>query len=314
VLSIFALALVACSAGEASRTLDRFEYSQVHMGGRVRISVYAAHRQQADTACEAAFARIAEIDALMSDYRPDSELNRLVARAGGGPVPASPELIVVLRRAAELSSLTEGAFDVTCAPLVQLWRQTRRTGRMPDPEVLTAARSRVGWERVGVDPEAGTVTLQKGTRLDLGGIAKGFACDEAIASLRQHGVDRALVEAGGDMAASGPPPGKRGWAVDLRGLGGTLHLRDSALSTSGDAEQSVRIGSRVYSHILDPRTGLGLTHRWQVSVLAPDGLTSDGLATALSFFGERESGPLLERYGARAIFVRPGDANPRAGR
>jgi len=122
--------------------------------------------------------------------------------------------------------------------------------------------------------------------------------------LRRVGIDRAMVEAGGDIAASGPPPGKIGWRIEVMRRGGeAFWLRDGAASTSGDAEQFVVVGGKRYSHIVDPRTGIGLTNRRQVTVLARDGLTTDALATALCILGPTEGRPLLERFKATAIFT-----------
>jgi FAD:protein FMN transferase len=276
------------------------------MGGRVRIVVYARTEAAAERACTAAFARFAELDAIMSDYRVDSELMRLCARAGQGPVAVSGELFHVLELSQRLARLSGGAFDVTCGPLVALWREARKVGQLPDPEKMAAAQALVGYCKMHLDAAARTVELeQPGMRLDLGGIAKGYACDEAIRVLKEHGIDRALVEAGGDIAASGPPPGRGGWSIAVRGMAQPFTLANGGLSTSGDTEQFVEIGGVRYSHVLDPRTGLGLTNPIQVTVLARDATTSDSLATALCVLGEREGRPLAARHRAQAFFLLP---------
>src|SRR5205807_2426091 len=157
---------------------------------------------------QAAFARVASLDASMSDYRQESELMRLCAKAGGPPVRVSDELFFVLRRAEEVSRRSDGAFDVTVGPVVRLWRRARRTQKLPDRDQLAQALARVGYKNVRLDARARTVQLLKpGMQLDLGGIAKGYAADEALKALKKHGVTRALVAAGGDVAMSGPPPG-----------------------------------------------------------------------------------------------------------
>src|SRR5204863_5231810 len=143
----------------------------------------------------AAFERIAALDTIMSDYRRDSELMRLCARAGGPPVRVSPDLFLVLRRAQEVAERSGGAFDVTVGPLVALWRQARKTGILPDPAAIERARALVGWQKVQLDAGTSTVRLAaRGMKLDLGGIAKGYAGDEAQAVLKKHGIRRALVE------------------------------------------------------------------------------------------------------------------------
>jgi thiamine biosynthesis lipoprotein len=283
------LALVAAAAA-----LARYEFSQPHMGVEVRVALYAASREQAERAGRAAFARIAELDAALSDWKPDSELNRLCDAADGEPRPASDDLVGVLRAARRFSALSDGAFDATAGPLVRLWREARRSAAMPDSETLARARALVGYRRCRVDAVRRTVALEPGTRLDLGGIAKGYACDRALEAISREGVGSALVAIAGDVAVSGPPPGQPGWKVSTPAPGlPVVVLRDSAVSTSGDTEQYVELGGVRYSHIVDPRTGLGCTERWQATVVARRGVTADALATALCVLG----GPGAARLG-----------------
>lgn len=304
--------------------LTRYSYAQVHMGVEARLTVYAPSESAAERACAAAYRRMAALEDIMSDYRPTSELMRLCARAGGPPVKVSPELFTVLSRAQELSQKSRGAFDVTVGPYVRLWREARKTRRLPSPAALRAARKLVGWRKVRLDPRRRTVRLLvPGMRLDLGGIAKGYAGDEAIRVLWRNGIARAMFEAGGDIVTGGPPPGRGGWRIEVADRGRDwigsvpeyITLKHAALSSSGDTAQFVEIGGRRYSHIVDPRTGLGLTDRIAVSVLAPNGSTSDGLSTTLSVLGpEKGRAVVRSRPGMKAWFrrARPGSvAAPR---
>ena len=227
------------------------------------------------------------VSAALSDYHDASELNRLCDRyAVGVPEPVSDDLFRVLRAARGFSEASGGAFDVTVGPVVKLWRRTRRTRELPDPTELAAARERVGWEAVTLDKDARTVTFARpGVRLDLGGIAKGYAADAALAALRERGITRALVDAGGDLVAGDPPPGEDGWTVAVGDGGETLSLANAAVATSGDAYKFTEVGGVRYSHIVDPRTGLGLTDRSTVTVIAADGVTADAWASAVSVLG-----------------------------
>jgi thiamine biosynthesis lipoprotein len=146
-----------------------------------------------------------------------------------------------------------------------------------------------------------TVDLRlPGMLLDLGGIAKGYACDQALLALLTHGVDQAMVEAGGDVAMSGPPPGKPGWTIGILGCDtGGLCLANCGISTSGDAEQCLEVEGRRYSHVVDPRTGMGLTHRLQATVIASTALLSDSLTKVCSVLDLCEAAPILQRYCAR---------------
>lgn len=282
------------------------------MGVQVRITVYAPDQETAARACAAAFGRFAVLEDVMSDYRPTSELMRLCAKAGGRPVPVSRDLFVILERALAVSAQSRGAFDVTVGPFVALWRRARKTGQLPSATELATARTRVGWQKVRLDKAKQTVRLLvPHMRLDLGGIAKGYAADGAQAVLQGYGVACALVEAGGDLVASGPPPGRAGWRVALANAGTVVYrpvatLANEAVSSSGDAEQFVDIGGRRYSHVVDPRTGLGLTRRIGVTVVAPDGITSDSLSTAVGVLGPEAGRALARSYRATSVYVRLG--------
>lgn len=302
--------LTYSDAAQRPNALTRFTYTEYHMGVDARIVVYARDKTTAEKACFAAFARIAELDTIMSDYRVDSELNLLCAKAGGPPVHVSDDLFKVLQRAAEVSRRSGGVFDVTVGPVVQLWRKARKTGVLPDPALLQRARQLVGWQKVMLDARRHTVRLTvRGMKLDLGGIGKGYADDEAQKILRANGITSALVEMGGDIVVSQAPPGAGGWTIRVpnAGKGDTpmdLHFANQAISTSGDTEQFVVIGGVRYSHIIDPRTGQALTTRIQVSVIARDGFTSDPLSKVITFLAPKERAKFLKNYPGVKTFMR----------
>jgi FAD:protein FMN transferase len=301
-LGLFLLALSAVASHTADPTPTRYEFSEPHMGTLYRIVLYAPDETTAKKASRAAFDRVADLDAIMSDYRPTSELMRLCEKAGGDPVPVSPDLFTVLAKAQEVSRLSDGAFDVTVGPVVRLWRQARKTRKLPDPEKLAKALELLGYQNVRLDADKRTVQLlKKGMLLDLGGIAKGYAADEALKALKKHGLSSALVAAGGDVAVSSPPPGEEGWKVGIANLGDpeskpqrVLVLHDAGVSTSGDQEQHVEIDGKRYSHIVDPRTGLGLIGRRSVTVVAPNGITSDSLTKVVSVLGPEKGFKIIE--------------------
>ncbi len=275
----------------ADESLQRFEYTQIHMGVPVEITLYARNQEAANRASDAAYARVKAFDRIMSDYDPDSELMRLCATSGTGQqVPVSPELACVLCRSQDLSLRTDGAFDVTVGPLVELWRIARRQKQLPSAERLQSARERVGWRKLRLDHSARTVELlETGMQLDLGGIAQGYAADEALRVLRENGVPRALVDVSGDVVVGDSPPGREAWRVEIEPLRKddpdakpqVVLLRNAAVTTAGDAYQFVEIDGVRYSHIVNPQTGLGQTIRRSVTVIARDGITADGLDTAV---------------------------------
>lgn len=297
------LALLPLCAGScAAPELQRFEYEEPHMGTRFRLVLYAADAPAAESAAGAAFARLAELDGLLSDYDPESELSRLSARsAGGAPpeaIPVGDDLWRVLVRAQELAERSGGAFDVTVGPYVRLWRRAARQGALPSPERLADAAAAVGHAKLALEIEGRRVRLGAADmRLDLGGIAKGYALDEMLRVLSGRGVERALVDGGGDVAVSEPPPGRAGWRLAVpapTGSGGEagagagpvrLELARAAVATSGDTSRYAEIDGVRYSHLVDPATGLGLVRRIGATVVAPDGATADALASAACVLG-----------------------------
>ncbi len=288
------------------------------MGLPFRIVLYAPDQRTADGAADAAFARIKELNNVLSDYDEASELSRLSRTSGSGQtIHVSDDLWFVLKRSQEISGQSNGAFDITVGPLVQLWRRARRQRQLPDPALIQEALKAVGFRKVRLDARRQTAALLvPDMGLDAGGIAKGYAVDEALKVLRTHGVTRALVTGGGDMAAGDPPPGKNGWRIEVAPLDATnapparfVSLALAALATSGDLFQHVVIDGERYSHIVDPRTGMALTDHSLVTVIARDCTTADGFAKVVSVLGTSNGFKVLRKNrGVEAHLVRkPGE-------
>ena len=316
-LSIIALTgllmCVSCRTAAAGPPLERFSFNSPHMGTLFTITLYATNETFAESAANAAFRRIAALDEIMSDYRADSELMQLCDQPFGKPVPVSKDLFDVLARSQEISKLTDGAFDVTIGPCVRLWRFSRKRKTLPTPQELAAARAAVGWQKLKLDARARTATLlAPNMRLDLGGIGKGYAADQALKELKGRGIDRALVAASGDIAIGNPPPDEPGWKVGISGIdvktNDTAHallLHNCGISTSGDTEQFVEINGIRYSHIVDPATCLGLTNRIQDTIVAPNATTTDGLDTALSVMDVQRGLKLVDSMpGTATLFLK----------
>jgi thiamine biosynthesis lipoprotein len=313
----FALAGLAFALATAAPELERFEAIETHMGTSFKIILYSADGSLASRAHRAAFERIGALDLILSDYNPESELMKLCDRAGGPPVKVSGELFEVLSRAREMAERSEGAFDPTIAPVVRLWRRARRDRKMPDAESIRKALAAVGYRKMALDPKARTVRLEAGVKLDLGGIAKGYASQEAVKAVRAMGISRVLVAGAGDIVVGEPPPGRDGWSVAIAPLDSpgasrpklSLNLKNAAVSTSGDAERYVEIDGIRYSHIVDPRTGVGLTRRISVTVVARDGATADALDTAVVVLGpDRGLALVAATIGAEVLIVRGTDS------
>lgn len=307
------LALAALPA--AADAEERFEWSAPRMGTLARVVLYAPSRSAAEAGARAALARIARLDARLSDYRAESELSELARRAGGPPRRVSQDLFFVLQSAQDLARRSDGAFDVTVGPLSLLWRAARRRGALPPAQDLEAALARVGHAWLLLDPDGRRCRLVRpGMRLDLGGIGKGYAADRALAELRSRGLERALVTLGGEVVAGAPPPDRPGWTVEVRtpspeSARAPLLIRDAAVSTSGDTEQWLEVDGVRYSHVFDPRTGQALAGRRSVTVVAREGIEADALATALSVLGAERGLPLVEASReAAALFYQEAEA------
>ncbi|MBN2021226.1 MAG: FAD:protein FMN transferase [Pirellulales bacterium] len=303
----------AASASADGPQPTRFERTGLEMAVPVRLLFYAPDEATANRAAETAFSRFRQLNAIMSDYDAQSELRKLGDLSGDGQFhPVGEDLWRVLAASREFSRQSDGAFDVTVGPVVRLWRRARRQHELPKPVQLAAARRAVGWELIELDEKRRAVRLAApGMRLDLGGIAKGYAVDEALKAMAAVGVDRALIDAGGDIGLGAAPPDKPGWRIGvirLEANGPPQHyvvLAHRAIATSGDTWQSVEINGKRYSHLVDPRTGVGLTDHSNVTVIASDATTADALASAVSVLGPEKGLALVDRTpGAAALVLR----------
>ncbi len=275
------------------------------MGTTFRLVFYTHNDSLAETATSKAFKKIEDLNAILSDYVPDSELNTLSQHSGSDQwFPVSASLFEMLSKAQEVSRATNGAFDITVGPYVQLWRKLQRAynPRLPAPDTLKKISQAVGFRHVNIDKINQAVRLSRpNMQLDPGGIAKGFAADEALQVLYSHGIQSALVDAGGDIVLGDAPPGKEGWSVAIqyhksKNIKASMHLSlaNKAIATSGDLFQYTEIDGKRYSHIINPATGLGLTNQSTVTVIAPDGITADSYASAVSVLGPRKGIAFLE--------------------
>ena len=303
--AVLLFVLLVCTANAEH---SRFTFERGLMGTRFAITCHGTDEATAKAAADAAFERAEEINAVASDYIAGSELLRLSEKPGK-PVKVSPLLYDLLVNSIEMARRTEGRFDPTLGPLTKLWRESRRVGKLPSNEALATARAACGWRLLELDPSDHSVVLRNpGMRLDLGGIAKGYAADAMFDVMKSKGFPATCIAAGGDLRLGDPPPGKSGWSVGIKTLekektSGELMLSNCAVSTSGDLQQAVEIDGIRYAHIIDPNTGLGLTRHFAVTIVAADATTSDALATAACVASPEEAAPLARQWGARDVRI-----------
>lgn len=270
------------------------------MGTVLEISLCVSDRARGEALLGELFEEVTRLERVFSRFDATSDLSRLNRAAGSGPIPVAEPLAELTELSIGYTQLTRGAFDVTVGPLVVLWLEAERAGRLPSAEALAAARSRVGPAWVGVDRAASTVELRlPGAMLDLGGIAKGWTLDRLAGKLREAGVSRALLAFGqSSICALGKPAGWDGWGILLGdasgGFAGTAQLDDRSISVSGSLGQYAEIAGRRYGHVIDPRTGEPLTRARVAAALAADGARAEALSKALLILGERDGIELLE--------------------
>jgi FAD:protein FMN transferase len=305
------LAAVSTAAEPSSRQPARREYSEIHMGVPWRIVLYSPDETIAKEAAAAAFARVADLDHILSDYDPDSELSRLSDTAPSKePIPVSDDLWRVLWFSKRLSEKSAGTFDITVGPLTKLWRRARRERVLPRADLLAPAREATDYRALVLDEKNHTAQLTKPhMRLDAGGIGVGFAVDEALAVLRKNKARIAMIDASGDIGVGDPPPNSAGWCIAIEPPAGQgkpsryVELANYAITTSGDAFQAVEIDGVRYSHIVDPRTGLGLTTRMAVTVIAPDCITADSYTKPICVLGPEKGFEIIESTPGAAAYV-----------
>jgi thiamine biosynthesis lipoprotein len=276
------------------------------MGTFARVVVVAKNTNTAETCIRAAFEEIENVDRLMSDYKEKSEISKINRLAADKPVKASEPTYEVLKKSIAFSKLTDGAFDITVGPLVDLWRSAAKKGRPPTEQEIAQAKTRVGFEKLVLDDRNRTVKFAvDGMRLDLGGIAKGYAIDKAVDAMQKRRAVGGMVDIGGDIRCFGTPAGKKDtWRIGLqdpnaeRGTQGrvllTLQIEDKAVATSGDYQQFVLIGEKRYSHIISRDTGCGAAGLSSVTILADKTADADALATAVSILGANKGLALVE--------------------
>jgi thiamine biosynthesis lipoprotein len=313
--------LVACMSGlgcggmradPLPESLERFVFEKAEMGVPFRVTLYARGNSEAQLAAQKAFARVSELNAVFSDYDSDSELSVLCESSGkGNSMRVGVDLWTVLERALYFSKKSDGAFDISVGPLVNLWRTARRKRTLPAPDKIREALGRTGYSSIRLDEASNSVELLKSRmRLDAGGIAKGYAIQEALKVLVNLGHKACMVEGGGDLAVGDAPPGAAGWRVSITALDHqnapapqVLEMTHQALSTSGDLYQRLEIDGVRYSHIVDPRTGVGLVDHSLVSVLGPNAMDTDALSKVIAVLGPERGIPIAEQMEGVSVYV-----------
>jgi thiamine biosynthesis lipoprotein len=305
-LLLFAFLVTSASSLHAQE--QRYTFEKGLMGSPFKLVFYAKNDSVAKVAADNAFKRVEELNEIMSDYRDGSEINRLSATSGSGKwVPVSKDLFDILAVSQDISAKTGGVFDATLGPVVQMWRHATRKGIFPAEDEIRDALARTGYSKLKMDSKTRSIMLtQKGMRLDIGGLGKGYAAEEAIKEVRKLGITSAMMDAGGKIVLTNPPPGTKGWNINVSNGSDSLkamQLSNVALATSGPTYRFMEYKGVRYSHIVDPKTGIGLLFHVRTTVISPDGTVADALATAFSVAGIEKSKKYLRRFKGSKVWL-----------
>lgn len=291
--------LIATPGTAHTRTTDveiHLERVTEAMGTMYAIDMYGTDRIAMNSAANEAFEEVHRLDHLLSNYIPDSEVSRVNRRAAGGPVKVSRELFELLERCRDDNRKSDGTFDITVGPLMKVWGFYRDAGHLASRAAVQKAMQNVGWQNVVLDPATLSVRFTKpGVNLDFGGVGKGYAVDRMVQILREHAIDSALVSAGGSSiyGIGAPPDHPQGWHIPIRdprnekGVVGEVNLKNDSISTSGGYEKFFWADGKMYSHIMDPRTGVPAEGMLAVSIVSPATIDSEIWAKPYYILGRK---------------------------
>ena len=268
----------------------RFEFSQNKMGSPFNLIFYHTDSMEATRIANECFTIVDSLNNIFSDYSSTSEVGKLASRSLVKDQKVSDELFSMIYWSKQAWVRSEKTFDVTIGALTQLWRNAKKENRFPDSAEIIKAKQSTGFENLIINEKSRSISFKRpGIRFDFGGIVKGYAAQRVIEYLKNKNILIALADAGGDIAMSDPPPGKNGWSIAINLpeqedelWDKKLELKGCAVATSGDVYRFTIHNGKKYSHIIDPRTGYGVTSQRNVTVIAKDGSTADWLATACS--------------------------------
>ncbi len=292
----------------------KYSESRQIMGTFVNADVCLASNEQkkVDEALKEVWARMDEISSQMSVFNQEGVLSK-INNSQGSPMQIEKDLYSLIKNSIYYSQITKGTFDVTVLPLIELWKRNSREGRVPTQKEINETKKSVGYKYIQL-LKGNKIQLQKiNAKVDLGGIAKGYAVDEAARILKEHGINNFFIDAGGDLYVSGLNCRERPWKIGIRDpqnkneIIDVIELSDMAVTTSGDYEQFYMINGKKYSHIIDPLTGYPQQGIVSATVIAPTATQADALSTALCVLGENEGTRLINSLGKKfaSLILRP---------
>jgi thiamine biosynthesis lipoprotein len=294
-----------------SAQLKRFQFSETKMGSPFNLIFYYTDSTEASLLAKECFLIVDSLNNVFSDYSSESEVGKLAFLANQNNIKVSDELFEMIIRSKDIWQRSGNTFDITIGALTQLWRKVKKENRFPSGVEVKAAKQSSGFKNLTINQTKRTISFKKqGMRLDFGGIVPGYAAQNVIDFLKSKNINMALADASGDIVMSNAPPGKNGWIIGIN-LPESEHelwdkkleLKDCAVSTSGDVYRYTIHNGKKYSHIIDPKTGYGVTSQRNVTVIAKDGANADWLATACSILPIKKALRLAKKEKAALLIA-----------
>jgi thiamine biosynthesis lipoprotein len=311
---LFALLLFALVPRTVAATLQEVREVHFQMGTYLEVTLWHAQPQIAHQLIREAVKEVHRLDGILSNYDPDSAISRLNRHAGLGSMAVPHEMFELMTTSHELAIKTDGAFDVTIGPLMDMWRNASKTNRLPTPDEIARALAYVGYQKLLLQMPDRVALSHIGMAIDFGGVGKGYAVDRLVSFFRGAGVTAALINFGGSsIGAIGAPSGKGYWKIAIRNtedrLHGAIGLRDQALATSESMGRSWLIDGRKYGHLIDPLKGAAITEARLATVIAPSATLAEALTKPLILRGAGALAMIGKFPGADAI-VLPATGTP----
>ena len=311
-MRFFTLFLLLSLSFSTNAQQRKYIFTQPKMGSPFKIVAYAEDPVAIATAVNKAYERVDALNAIFSDYDETSEICVLAKNYKKGKwIKVSADLWHILKISDKAAQESAGAYDITVGNIVKQWRRTRKQKQMPLPDSLKIALSKTGFQHLEIHEKKPKIRFNtEGVLLDFGGIVKGYAAQEVMRILTKAGFPSCFADAGGDIAFGKHPPNQEPWSIGVsipnsenQLFDRLLSFENHAVATSGDMYNFVEIDSVRYSHIVNPKTGMGVTHQRHVTVIAQDGATADWLATACSVLSPEEALKLVKNYAEAALLI-----------
>jgi thiamine biosynthesis lipoprotein len=303
--SIVFIAVVLVSSCRMNARNKKYHHSRVVIGTYVNIDVCSSRRNGpgVSEAMNRVWERFDEIEQRMNAYDMESDIGK-INQSAGKAVAVHPDVYTLIQQAADFSKKTEGAFDITVRPLIEMWRRGQKENHVPSAEEIELTRKRIGADKVNFLHEGQGAVFCDGCMIDLGGIAKGYAVDEAARILRDHHFENFLINAGGDMYGGGKNCHGQNWRIGVRDprngdrLIDIVEISNQAITTSGDYEQFYEIEGKRFSHIINPLTGYPQQGIVSATVIAPSAVEADVFSTALMVWPATQGMDFINQQGS----------------